>query len=326
MRNQNGGCPIWGPDFPAKSDDSPLRGIIDVYDSPRAGGPYQITYRAVDSLDRASSNLRARLTTWPVDQRIQGGGQPHISLTVVDRVKANGSLPAHERAYRLLRLLARQIGTVGQSFDLFPYGISKDSNLLAAYAWSESTEWHEITYLFEYLLEEGFLQGRIGPDSIFDCTVTVNGYRHIGRQVASVDSAQAFIAMWFNDSTDNVYEDGIKAGVKDAGFNPRRIDRKDHINKIEDEIIAEIRRSRFLVADFTHGEDGARGGVYYEAGFAHGLGLPVIFTCHQDSLETLHFDTSHYNHIVWTEPEELRQKLKNRILAVIVSDPMQGTI
>ena len=47
------------------------------------------------------------------------------------------------------------------------------------------------------------------------------------------------------------------------------------MDKIDDEIIGEIRRSRFLVADFTHGDKGARGSVYYEAGFAYGLGLPV---------------------------------------------------
>ena len=102
-----------------------------------------------------------------------------------------------------------------------------------------------------------------------------------------------------------------------------RIDQKEHINRIDDEIIAEIRRSRFLVADFSHGDGGARGGVYYEAGFAHGLDLPVIFTCREDSVETLHFDTEHYNHIVWANPEELREKLKNRILAVIGEDPGQ---
>ena len=122
----------------------------------------------------------------------------------------------------------------------------------------------------------------------------------------------------------NAYEDGIEAGIRDAGFSPLRIDRKDHINKIEDEIIAEIRRSRFVVADFSQGDDGARGGVYYEAGFAHGLDLPVIFTCHEKSLKDLHFDTAHYSHIVWADHAELREKLKNRILAVIGQGPVSN--
>ena len=127
--------------------------------------------------------------------------------------------------------------------------------------------------------------------------------------------------MWFHESMAEAFEKGIKPAVEDAGYEPLRIDRKEHINKIDDEIIAEIRRSRFLVADFTHGEDGARGGVYYEAGFAHGLGIPFIFTCRDDTVETLHFDTNHYSHIVWSDPMDLREKLKNRILAVIGEGP-----
>ena len=100
-----------------------------------------------------------------------------------------------------------------------------------------------------------------------------------------------------------------------------RIDRKPDVNKIDDEIIAEIRRSRFLVADFTHGEDGARGGVYYEAGFAYGLDLPVIYSCRKDKEKKLHFDTRQYYHILWGTPEELRDSLAQRIEAFIGAGP-----
>ena len=101
-----------------------------------------------------------------------------------------------------------------------------------------------------------------------------------------------------------------------------RIDRKEHVNKIDDEIVAEIRRARFVVADFTHGDTGARGGVYYEAGFAHGLDIPVIFTCRKDRLDDVHFDTRQYNHIVWETPEELQDRLAKRIAAVLGDGPI----
>ena len=71
------------------------------------------------------------------------------------------------------------------------------------------------------------------------------------------------------------------------------------------------------MADFTHGEDGARGGVYYEAGFAYGLGLDVIYSCRKDMVDQLHFDTRQYYHIVWETPEELRDSLAQRIEALI---------
>ena len=44
---------------------------------------------------------------------------------------------------------------------------------------------------------------------------------------------------------------------------------------------------------------------------------PVIFTCRHDMLDKLHFDTRQYNHIVWTGPEDLNERLRLRIEARI---------
>ncbi len=120
------------------------------------------------------------------------------------------------------------------------------------------------------------------------------------------------------------YEEGIKKAISNTGYKPMRIDKKEDINKIDDEIIAEIQRSRFLIADFTQGDDGARGGVYYEAGFAQGLGIPVIRSCRKDILDEnkLHFDTRQYHHVVWETADELRVGLEKRILALIGEGPL----
>ena len=68
-----------------------------------------------------------------------------------------------------------------------------------------------------------------------------------------------------------------------------------------------------MVADFT----GNRGGVYFEAGFALGLGIPVIWMVRNDYLEEIHFDTRQYNHIVYETEVDLKQQLKYRIQATI---------
>jgi len=69
-----------------------------------------------------------------------------------------------------------------------------------------------------------------------------------------------------------------------------------------------------MVADIT----GDRSAVYYEAGLMHGLGRPVIFTCKKCDFEKASFDTDHYPHITWETPEELKEKLLNRIRATII--------
>jgi hypothetical protein len=68
-----------------------------------------------------------------------------------------------------------------------------------------------------------------------------------------------------------------------------------------------------VVADFT----GHRGGVYFEAGYAQGRGIPVIWCCRKDDIEHAHFDTRQNNHVTWTTPAELRELLKNRIAATL---------
>lgn len=129
-----------------------------------------------------------------------------------------------------------------------------------------------------------------------------------------VGNKRAFVAMWFDKSMNDYYKNGIKKAIEEAGYIPVRIDLQDFNEKICDEIIAGIKRCKFLVSDFS----GQRGGVYFEAGFAKGLGRPVIFTVKKDDVEKLHFDTRQYNHIVYTSPEDLHKKLYNRICATIV--------
>ena len=184
-----------------------------------------------------------------------------------------------------------------------------------------SEEIEEVLFLERYLQRHGWIQVPSGTMDTIAATVTVEGHIHIADRMRTTDSAQAFVAMWFDESMKAAYSTGVEPALNETGYRALRIDQKEHVNKIEDEIVAEIRRSRFVIADFTHGEHGVRGGVYYEAGFAHGLGLDVILTCHEDRFHEVHFDTNHYNHIVWTSPGDLREKLKSRILAVIGEGP-----
>ena len=132
--------------------------------------------------------------------------------------------------------------------------------------------------------------------------------------------------MWFDDRMVDAREYGIKSAILNTGYTPRLIDEKPDVDKIDDEIIGEIRRSRFLIADFTHGDKGIRGGVYYEAGFALGLGLEVIRSCRVDQIADLHFDVNHHYHIAWNTPEELREGLERRILALVGEGPNRENI
>lgn len=67
---------------------------------------------------------------------------------------------------------------------------------------------------------------------------------------------------------------------------------------------AQIRDSAFVLADLTHDNLGA----YWEAGFAEGIGKPVIYLCEQTKFEEAktHFDTNHSTTVVWSDEDHDR--------------------
>jgi hypothetical protein len=123
-----------------------------------------------------------------------------------------------------------------------------------------------------------------------------------------------FVAMAFDPDLDVIFEEGIRSAIEtDCGLHAVRIDRKHFAEKICDRMLVEIKRSQFLVADFTF----QRAGVYFEAGYALALGRPVIWLCREDQVSDLHFDTRQYPHILWREAADLRVQLRDRVRALI---------
>ena len=305
-------------------------------DSQRAGGKYVIEgwTLAPESIKLDAPTLddatKAHLTSWLINQRRLGEESPLITPKTIEDAQQRRDLPVYERADRFLRYLSSREPFVGGEFGI------NESHLPSAQAWLESKMTvtavpkrctDERDFFLDYLKTKGWLnvhKNAVGS-RYTHYNLTVEGHAHLeGLERGATDSSQAFVAMWFDEFMTDAWEKGIKPAIEDARYEALRIDQKEHANKIDDEIIAEIRRSRFIVADFTQGKAGARGGVYYEAGFAHGLGIPVIFTCQKDALEKVHFDTRQYNHIVWGTSEELRSSLANRIAAVVGDGPLRA--
>jgi nucleoside 2-deoxyribosyltransferase len=170
------------------------------------------------------------------------------------------------------------------------------------------------------LEEQGFLRATKTLDGSRFCWLTASGWQELERiHQLGAESPFGFIAMWFDHSQDAV-KLSIESAIKDSGFVPIRIDQKEHVNRIDDEMIAQIRQSKFLVADLT----GQRNGVYFEAGFMLGLGRPVIWLCNESDLENVHFDARQYNTINYQSVEELKTRLQNRIEAILGRGPHKG--
>ena len=314
-------CPIWGT--PAKIISGRTGDGLYIYSS-RAAGNYYIAGSAEAMLEHRDERLKAKLTSWLVEQRWLGTQKPEIFSTTIKEANNRRNLSVPERADRILRYIDNQTTHIGDQVRLSApdQGTALEyHNTMNMYAFSESTEIGEVSFLLNYLSSQGWLNQSADHSGY---VLTIDGYVRLSELGTKyIKSSWAFVAMWFDSSMNDLWEEGIKPGIMDAGYDPIRIDETEPIDKIDDAIIAEIRRSRFIVADFTHGDEGARGSVYYEAGFAHGMDIPVIFLCREDITKKIPFDTRQHKHIEWSKekPGELREKLANRISAVIGDGP-----
>jgi hypothetical protein len=323
----NTSCPIWQTPATEISTSRDGRHI----NSPRTGGEYFASGTALAKLNDQDISDKIKLTSWLIEQRQLGVACPEVSSTALDQAMKSRLLSVHERADALLRFLFQKSDLIGKVVKFYKKDNSSNPALEnELYAWTASRQISEVITLAEYCGQEGWIEHRVteragaSENSIHELMLRPSGYARLAAlDGVNAASKQAFIAMWFDDRMEDAYVKGIAPAVRDAGYEPLRIDGREHNNKIDDEIIAEIRRSRFVVADFTQGESGARGGVYYEAGFAHGLNIPVIFCCRKDAIDAVHFDTRQYNHITWETPDELRMRVAQRILATIGEGPLR---
>jgi len=178
---------------------------------------------------------------------------------------------------------------------------------------------NDFVFILGLLQAEGSGNWGFNKNDIIGVTITAQGWDLVDEMPRpTMSSEKAFVAMWLNDEVNAAYSEGIEPAIKSTGYNPIRIDFKEYAESVIDEIIAEIKESRFVVADFTE----HRNGVYFEAGYGKGLGLDVIWTCRHDHMTKLHFDIRGFNVIVWNDPADLRQKLSRRIRAVVGYGPL----
>lgn len=305
----------------AKVESHPKRDA-SVVDCPQCG-QFTISCSAVVNLRNEDNSKRWKISAW-----INEFAPPVVMAADIDLARASLAPSLRHRADRMLRWITTEfpagklfsLADLGRwkAFENSPdasiviFGGSLVSSRLMPIGWNSSIE--ELEFMVtEVLCDE---MGLLSSKDHLQYRVSPKGFLYLEGRRESLSSI-GFCAMWFSPDVLPLWTEVIEPATRAAGYEPLRIDSKQHNGKIDDEIMASIRASRFVVSDFT----GNRGGVYYEAGFAHGLGLPVIFMCREG--DELHFDVRQYNCIFW-RPENLedtQSQLKNRILATLGQGP-----
>ena len=262
-------------------------------------GKYKITGTAEACIHKPNMKLAA----WVRNQN-ELGQMPTISSYTLEDESNFPERSVLDKLTLLLRALERRSKHPGAHVGLNPL---HDFPLV----WASNAE--ELNFLFKSLDEQNLIDYYPTTGSC-GAMISSRGWEVLSSLDTEPTFAdQTFVAMWFNDEMNGAWEQGIKPAVERAGYRPIRVDKEQHIDRIDAKIVADIKDSRFVIADVT----GQRAGVYFEAGYAIGLGRPVIWCVREDQLNAVHFDTRQYNHIVWKTPEELQERLYQLIRSVI---------
>src|SRR5262249_44346821 len=149
------------------------------------------------------------------------------------------------KVQRLLQAIARRSHHLGREI-----GFYDESDFPLGYL--ASTE--ECIFVMNHLMIEKLVQR--GP-SARSIVLTAKGWEEAEAiEKPAALREKAFVAMWFNDLVRLAYHEGIAPAIRDTGYRAIRIDFQEHSDSVIDRILAEIKESRFIVADFT----GHRGG------------------------------------------------------------------
>ncbi len=192
--------------------------------------------------------------------------------------------------------------------------LSDESFYLKNYFQSSAECFFYIQGLEEKHLLQSYHNG-LGLSS-FPFTITHLGLNKIVELLNEGNSSKnCFIAMAFKEET-KLFRDAIKRALNATGYKAIIIDEENLASDktIPDGILSGIKKSKFCVADFTH----HRNGVYFESGYALGLGKPVIYLCEEKDFANVHFDIKQLQHIIYSDADELETKLISKIEAWII--------
>lgn len=305
-------CPICGSSsnkFPSNKDG-------DTVNCPRCG-LYFISRSAIVTLKHSKPSERqvANLSGW-----IKENPDTTIHTQNLDNLLALKTPTVSERAEKLMVAIEKNSKFIGDAVEI---SYDNEANNWLSVSWSQNKD--ELAYLVEKYLkqERGWVLDMATLNLGVRITVqlTPSGYAYLDQlRQGHGEGIQGFCAMWFKEDITPIWTEAISPAIAAAGYHPIRIDEVNHNNRIDDEILAQIRRSRFVVADFT----GDRGGVYFEAGFALGLGIQVIWTIREEDLKGVHFDNRQYNFLQWSlnDLPSFKKALQNRIEATLGFGPL----
>lgn len=194
-----------------------------------------------------------------------------------------------------------------------------DTNKCVVQCWFQDQ--NEFLLFFQKAIDDGFVKAEIlrfmdRTASINSQSITFDGLQYVEElEAPNQSSKNVFLAFNFETELNDIFSTYVKEAVEESGLNCIIVNQNntEHDKSITDEIIGKLKSSRIVIADFTN----HRNSVYFEAGFAMGMKIPIIWTVQKGHEDDMSFDTRQYPHIVWEDGEDLKKQVMDRIRVIL---------
>lgn len=261
------------------------------------------------SVKRAAISHQLRIAT-------DEGQQPLLSTYDLEGFESNARLPSPAiQAMNFIRLIGDRVLSTGKPVPEVPIDVH-------ALIGSPNREFamRLVKELFDRGLLHGIPCGTLDdPHDMMELDLTLTGWEQFeAEQRGKLSGKYGFIALKFGDSIlDPFLQDVIKPAVASIGYFLEDMRDAARAGVIDNVMRAKIRDSAFVLVDLSH----ANAGAYWEAGYAEGLGKPVLYLCNRQVFEEqgTHFDTNHCTTVLWDAAssapftEELKATLRRSL-------------
>ena len=226
---------------------------------------------------------------------------------------SNGRLPRPaEQAANFIRYIGDEVSRSGKAIATFPIYI---------YAVIGAPDYNAVIRLTKELEERKILTADplgtvVRHDNVTglprqdftNISLSLDGWeQYEAEKRGKFEGHYGFIAMQFDDpELDPFMRDVVKPAVEDGeeGIGYKLVDMRDvgRAGVIDNIMRTQIRDAAFVIVDLTHDNSGA----YWEAGYAEGLGKPVLYICEKTKFEEArtHFDTNHCTTVLWSRDDD----------------------
>lgn len=271
---------------------------MDCFCSP--GGSYSLltdSYNAIQSLPHQKKRGLLHLVSAYIRERTDCSEKVALSANDMEAIANSPDIPANiqDKGNRLLQYLHRHSNGPGEPVIIHP--LSNSYNL------TYSPNLQELVYIIDKLRNEQLL---IREGITFQ--LTEKGWREAVASAAGKNLKPCSVLISDKEDLRTEWQAKLLPKIEQYGYLPRLLAQRNTQGG-EKYSLAAIADSKLVIADLT----GQSPEVYFAAGYALGLNIPLIWTVSSSDADTLPVKIREIRPVVWDTVEELAVILQQRL-------------